>query len=149
MTAESSLGSEDFCELARQILAQGNSLRFRAVGMSMRPMIQNGDLLEVIPVRKEDIRLGDVLLYEHAAGLLFAHRVVRIVDNQGEQAFLLQGDAVRAVDGNILPHQILGRVIGIERGKHVRRLNSLPQHILAVGLALLLPVYKRNIPPKG
>lgn len=113
--AEIDLSSEQFLDLAAEILNQGSSLRFRARGVSMRPIIQDGDLLEIRPLDWGQIRRGDILLFRASPRQSLVHRVVGIQRVAGAARFLLQGDAVLQPDGWIDPMQVLGRVERIER----------------------------------
>jgi hypothetical protein len=90
-SSELSFGSDQFADLAKEILDKGRSLRFRARGLSMRPTIRDGDLLEIQPIAASaetglaktgfaetcftetcftetcfgHIHLGDILLYQY------------------------------------------------------------------------------------
>jgi len=57
-----SCGKKDFSCLAETILKQGNSIRFKAKGLSMLPSIRNGDIVAVSPITDE-ITHGDIILY--------------------------------------------------------------------------------------
>jgi signal peptidase I len=113
----------DFEVLARQILAENRSIRFRARGSSMRPFIKDGDILLVEPVREDRIRVGDIVLFGDRKGAVLAHRVIRI-DQRGESIqFLVSGDANRATDGLIPLEHVMGRVVSLEREGHRRNIN--------------------------
>lgn len=155
--AEIDLSSEQFLDLAAEILNQGRNLRFRARGVSMRPFIRDGDLLEIRLLPSQAIRRGDILLYRTTSARSLVHRVTRVRSQGGTRQFLLHGDAVLQADGWVEPGQVLGRVERVERegerlkveGKYVSKpakvivLDTLPQRLLAVGLATILPLYKR------
>ena len=113
----------DFEALARQILAEDRSIRFRARGSSMRPFIQDGDILLVEPVREYRIRAGDIVLFGDRKGAVLAHRVIRINQRDGGTQFLVSGDANRATDGLIPLEHVLGRVVSLERKGHRRNIN--------------------------
>lgn len=138
-----SLGRDDFNQIARQILSQGHTLRFRAVGVSMRPVIRDGDLLEVQPAAPDSYCKGDVLLYEQQRGSLLVHRVIAIHRENDQTALLMQGDALRLPDGLTVPAQVLGRVTQIDRNGKLTRLDSPWQRLLGWMLAVFLPLYKR------
>lgn len=157
---ELDLNSAQFFDLARQILTEGHALRFRARGVSMRPFIQDGDLLEVRFVPATDIKVGNVVLFgvgeipgkQNASPsslersdlpvTILVHRILRIRGSGREILFFIQGDAALLPDGWISPAQVLGRVSAFERNGKTRSLNTLPQRLLSLCLAWGLPLYK-------
>jgi hypothetical protein len=57
------LDSADLAKLSTDILANGSSFRFRALGSSMFPMIRAGDIITIQPIQAESLNIGDVALY--------------------------------------------------------------------------------------
>jgi len=105
-------------ELSREVLERGVSFRFRAMGGSMYPMIENGDVLTVAPLGLSAPYPGDVVEFLHPGhGGLRVHRVV----GRRNGACLVQGDGVTEPDGWIPRENILGRVTQItRRGRRIR-----------------------------
>ena len=105
-------------ELSRAVLERGASFRFRAMGGSMYPMIENGDVLTVAPLGRGALSLGDVVEFLHPGhGGLRVHRVV----GRRNGAYLVQGDGLAEPDGWIPRENILGRVTEItRRGRRIR-----------------------------
>lgn len=66
-----------FIDMSTELLRQGQSVRFRAPGLSMHPAIKEGETITVVPISSFDIKRGDILLYL-AGKKVIAHRVVRI-----------------------------------------------------------------------
>jgi hypothetical protein len=66
-----------FIDVSTQLLRQGQSVRFRAPGLSMHPAIKEGETITVVPISSFDIKRGDILLYIVGRKVV-AHRVVRI-----------------------------------------------------------------------
>ncbi len=108
--------AERFSSITEELLRQGNTVRFRASGVSMKPFIRDGDLLTVMPARTDSLRTGDVIFYNSSSNDITAHRVVAICNLEGERVFLVRGDATGGPFENITAEQILGRVAGIHRG---------------------------------
>ena len=103
--------------LTTELLSQGTTVRFRPSGRSMYPSIREGELVTVEPVVASDVTLGDIVLYRSERGLI-AHRVVGSSPTQSSVLsphYCLQGDASLCCDQPVEAHQILGRVIGVER----------------------------------
>lgn len=108
--------SAAFGELSRELLRMGKSIRFQARGVSMRPLVRDGDILLVEPLGQGPIRLGEVLLLCSAGSeRLVAHRVVQRQIKHGRIIYLVQGDQVTQPDGWMEQKQILGRVSLVER----------------------------------
>jgi signal peptidase I len=108
--------SSAFHLLTSELFAGGCGLRFQAVGRSMLPTIQDGEIVHVKPVATDMLRIGDIVLLR--TGEQFkAHRIIR----KRGQCFITRGDAGIDSDGEIRRDQILGRVTAKE-GMNSRRL---------------------------
>ena len=105
-----------FDRLAAELLGDGYRVRFRPRGVSMFPTIRSGDPLTVEPVRADEVKRGDVVLYRSDRGMI-VHRVERILDRgEGDLTFLLRGDAAQALDRPVGAGRLLGRVAVREHG---------------------------------
>jgi signal peptidase I len=108
MTNERSESSK-FHLLTSELIACGYGLRFQAIGKSMLPTIQDGEIVHVEPAASSMLRIGDIVLLR--TGEQFkAHRIIR---KRGE-CFITRGDAGVDTDGEIRSNQILGRVTAKE-----------------------------------
>ena len=105
-----------FNEITGELLRSGNRVRFRAVGASMQPTIEDGELITVAPVEPAAVKRGDILLYQGERGFI-AHRLVGLRKSaKGEDvSYLLQGDASVDSDDPVRPEQVLGRVLAVQR----------------------------------
>jgi signal peptidase I len=103
--AESSV----FHLLTSELILNGYGLRFRAIGRSMLPTIQDGEIVRVEPVAASTLRLGDIVLLRQGAEFK-AHRIIR----KRGQYFITRGDTGMDADGEIRRDQILGRVTAKE-----------------------------------
>ncbi|MGA9347302.1 MAG: S24/S26 family peptidase [Anaerolineae bacterium] len=116
-----SCGSTDFSQLSEQILRSGHRLRFQARGKSMRPCIEDGDIIEVEPVGLSAVRLGDVVFFHIDEGVTRAHRVVRRLDRDGVLVLLTKGDSRLGFDDIVCAEHVLGRVVAVEReGRRIK-----------------------------
>ena len=95
--------------LTDELIAGGYGLRFQAIGRSMLPTIQDGEIVHVKPVAGNMLRIGDIVLLRSGAEFK-AHRIIR---KRGE-CFITRGDAGVDTDGEIRCDQILGKVIAKE-----------------------------------
>ena len=101
-------------EVIADLLARGHSVRFRATGHSMHPIIRCDDYLLVEPVKA--IRRGDVVLMLADRGLT-AHRVVSVANG----TVLTRGDNAPDVDAPVDVSCVLGLVTHAERDGKMRR----------------------------
>jgi signal peptidase I len=107
-----------FADLCEELLRQGRSVRFRAPGRSMYPTIRENDVITVEPIGPLCVRVGDIVLYSLQRGVV-AHRVVRMIQHDrplpAHISFVLKGDTWRIEDEPLQEHQILGKVVTVER----------------------------------
>lgn len=107
-----SLSSRALADLSRDVLDKGRSFQFTALGYSMHPFIQNGDILTISAASAERLAVGDVAAVVHPqSGNLVIHRVT----GRTASAVTIRGDNVSAPDEPIPRTHVLGRVIRIER----------------------------------
>jgi hypothetical protein len=136
-----------FIDLSAGLLHQGQSVRFCASGQSMHPTIKEGEIITVVPVAVCDIRRGDILFYKLGKKVV-AHRLISIKEEKSNSTshssanslnhsptqsmthastlnsmrlFILRGDASLTCDEPVGTHQILGKVVSVE--KRSRSLN--------------------------
>ena len=127
-------------EIASELLRRGEHLRIKARGGSMIPFILDGDVVLVTPVENSEILVGDVVCYEKSPGRLLLHRVIK---RDGER-FVIKGDALTFTDV-VVPGQILGRVVTIERRDRVRQLDTARWRNRAI--AFFSPLLPRVLSP--
>ncbi len=128
--------SATFAELGAAVLRLGVGVRFAARGMSMQPLVQDGDLLTVQPVVARRLWVGDVALCMVEPGRVVAHRVLRKVRLGDGLRIVVQGDRASQPDGALSADQILGRVALIERGERCLRMDAVPLRVLGWMTAL-------------
>jgi len=120
-----------FNEITAELLRRGAYVRFRAIGASMQPTIEDGELITVAPVAPESVKRGDILLYQSESGV-HAHRVVGRVKGtvpllEGDcplDHYLLRGDASISCDAPVQLEQVIGRVVAVQRGNRSLALDS-------------------------
>jgi ribosomal protein S18 acetylase RimI-like enzyme len=96
-------------ELMRGVLERGVPFRFEALGFSMTPFIQHGDILTVAPLAP---RVGDVIAFvQPDTARLAVHRV--IATNNG--VVIARGDNCLEADAIIPRANVLGIVTRVER----------------------------------
>jgi signal peptidase I len=115
-----------FMSLVVRLLQDGHGARFCAVGTSMAPAIQDGDVITVEPIDRTTVQAGDIILYHHRERPV-VHRVAQVRQNtEGRTVIVVRGDGKAADDAPIEPSQILGKIVAIEprtesRAARIRR----------------------------
>lgn len=99
--------------------------RFRMIGDSMSPFVQDGDSV-IVEHGTVEIKLGDVILYQKPSlpgqaltggqgqGCV-VHRVVQVIDEGPQTLFVTKGDNRPLPDPPIGRGQILGKVVEVEK----------------------------------
>lgn len=111
----------EFTELSAEILGRGSRMRFRARGGSMRPLIRDGEIIEVKPAKVSEIRVGDIIFYRASWGSMVAHRVIKKRKEKGKMVLVTKGDSAPGFDGQVYLEQIFGKVVTVEKkGRNVK-----------------------------
>lgn len=106
-----------FPTLCRNLLAEGHPVRFTARGTSMFPFICDGDLLTVVPAGANDLRVGDVVLYERPDGRLVAHSLV-VKERRGHTTMLTtRAEGLPGADDRFASDAVLGKVVSVRTGR--------------------------------
>jgi len=119
-------------DVIADLLARGHSVRFRATGHSMHPIIRNDDYLLVSP--STQCACGDVVLTLSSRGLT-AHRVVRIADG----VVVTRGDNAPGEDE---VGRVLGVVTHIERKGKMQPVRRWSRPVLKLA-RLMVRVHRR------
>lgn len=121
---EISLTQHDLAALSSEILNTGGSFCFKARGFSMYPFIRDGDIITVQPVNPLALKKGAVAFYRSKSNRLVAHRVISRKIYDGKVMYKMSGDALLHADEQIDSDQVLGQVVGLQRGSKVIRLDK-------------------------
>lgn len=120
-----------------QLLSEGNILRIRPQGNSMYPLLVSGrDEALIEAVSADACRRNDVLLYRRDQGILVLHRLYK----KNAKGFYMVGDNQSELEGPLLPDQILGRLIAVNRNGHEFSVKHPVYRLLSSLWLLMLPV---------
>jgi len=79
---------------------------------SMRPTLDVGDIVIVVPVDSSKIYVGDIIQYWQEEGEMTVHRVVDSLQTKGAKLFTTKGDANNAPDTEpVFANQIRGKIV--------------------------------------
>src|SRR5271163_156186 len=104
--AEDHPQSKLFDAFSRELLKEGNAIRFQARGASMSPAIRDGEMVHVEPAALADLRVGDIVLVKGEMGFRL-HRLV--VADAGQDVFITRGDCASDDDPAVSGEEIIGR----------------------------------------
>ena len=77
---------------------------------SMNPVFYRGDAVMIAYKDPNDVKVGDILAYEHK-GVMITHRIIEITEDNGKLYFATKGDANEIADPYITPQgDVIGKV---------------------------------------
>lgn len=100
------------------VIERNQVLRMKVRGLSMSPLIRDGDVATITPMRGCPAEVGEVVAFSrNGDGKLTIHRVVAREKN----GWRLRGDSCAGDNGVIPAARIIGRITGVDRqGRSIR-----------------------------
>jgi polysaccharide export outer membrane protein len=95
------------------ILQEGHAMIVPVRGISMRPVLVDGDAVVIEPFLGLP-RPGQIVL-ARVEGVLVVHRLVDIVLAAGRRVYRLQGDAEPGPDAGVIREDLIGRAVALVR----------------------------------
>ncbi len=118
------ISSEDLFSAVADVLADGKEVSFTVTGKSMWPLMRHGcDRVVVEPVMRENLKVGDIVLFQAASEPLskyLLHRITKLKKNSFETA----GDGNCFRDGWFPKEAVIGRAVTVIRPNRTISLNS-------------------------
>ncbi len=123
MTSREDFRPELLGPLLRDLTADGRSAELPVRGDSMRPLLRDGDRVQVVPVGGIRIRLGDVLVLAMPSGPVI-HRAVGWWPSRQGRNLLTKGDGTIRLDAPVRGGAVVGRAVARVREGRLRRLDG-------------------------
>lgn len=98
------------CDLVAEVVRSVGIANLGVTGCSMLPAIRPGDIITIERLKFEEFRTGQVVLFSRE-GRLTAHRILAISTN----SLLTQGDVLPSIDPPVEAHNVVGRVVCVQR----------------------------------
>jgi len=96
------------------LLAEGRTIRIRADGYSMYPLIKPGSLIYIEPLVEDTVPApGEITALKKDSGFI-VHRLVRIFEEGGRKYVVTRGDSRMEEDDPEPIDHIAGRVVKVE-----------------------------------
>lgn len=112
---ELSLESPELLDYARYELSRNRTIQLRMSGSSMRPVIDEGDIVSIAPAEPTAINAQDIVLIATPSGTALIHRVLSLQNREGSLYALTRGDHSQYPDTPVPITRILGRVVALQR----------------------------------
>ncbi len=87
-------------------------------GQSMFPTLKHKDRILIKKIIPSQIKIRDIVVYRRG-NLNVSHRVVKIKNSEEGLIFYVKGDASSLID-RVTDKEIVGKVVGVIRGKKIR-----------------------------
>jgi phage repressor protein C with HTH and peptisase S24 domain len=131
-----SLPNESFFLEVKALLDEGKLVRIPVKGKSMRPFLQNGDTVEIIPATGHRIHWGDIVLARTGTGRIVLHRVTR----RKKDRLWLMGDANSSQKEQIAEEDVWAFTVTAYRKGRKHKLNSFGLRCAVVCWFLVTPL---------
>ena len=105
-------------------LIKKRNFAIKSFGNSMHPLIQDGDIIHVFRKSPLSIKVDDVVTYRKRHKLV-THRVIYKSPHKKRPFLITKGDNNATVDRKVLPENVLGEVIQVERNGNRFHIESL------------------------
>ncbi len=120
----------DIEKIAEDLLRNEHPVCLTVFGPSMRPTLRDGDRVQIVPSRAEELKQGDIALFRQH-GRLSLHR---LVGRAAEGRLFFAGDADLWRQELADPKDVLGRAAARERDARVLRLDCRVARLLGMTL---------------
>ena len=101
-------------DMVKEVVDRDVEIPLKTFGFSMRPFIYGGEWVVVRRAQAEDIRVGDILIYQ-AGNTFVAHRAIRRRCRRGHTFYTMKGDAHLGAEGEIAAEDVVAKVVAIKR----------------------------------
>ncbi|MDF2547565.1 MAG: signal peptidase [Anaerosolibacter sp.] len=107
---------------------------------SMMPLLEPGDMIFVKEIETKEVEVGDVVTYRVDQSTLVTHRVVEVIQENGELSFRTKGDANNTEDHALVTNeQLLGSLaFNIPKGGYIANFARSPKGFI---LFIIVPIF--------
>lgn len=126
------------------VIQRTGKIELPSAGISMYPLIKEGNVSTFLSVQREELKLGDICLFVTDQGALIGHRLYAVKQDGSKELFIFKGDTCFEPDDPLPFTSILGRWSGVRRNSRFQAANHWRSRLLAV-LALRVPKWHKVI----
>ena len=110
-------------------LRKGKGITLKVSGRSMRPLIEEGDVIHVEKCDPTALSIGDIITFKKNEVYL-THRVLWVRKRDNGIILITKGDNEIDVDPFVSPDDIVGKAVAIKRANRTRHLDTFPRRII-------------------
>lgn len=134
----------DLTPVMSAVIKRTGKLELPSAGISMYPLIKEGNVSTFLAVRREELKIGDICLFVTEQGALIGHRLYAVKQDGARELFIFKGDTCFEPDDPVPFASILGRWSGVSRNRRFQPANHWRSRLLAA-LALRVPKWYKVI----
>ncbi|WP_064091673.1 signal peptidase I [Rossellomorea aquimaris] len=101
--------------LLMEVMDKKGWMDLPAEGMSMYPLIHDGDQCRFVSLKEQSLKKGDIILFQDASGKLVAHRFLYIKFFGNRVKYLFKGDTNTICDEVISEEQMIGKLVKVRK----------------------------------
>lgn len=98
-----------------KVIENRGSIDVTCYGDAMFPFLREGNMTTFVPVREDELRIGDVCLFENNKGYLLFYRIMDINDEQQPALYTLRGDTCDEPESPVPFTRIIGKLTAVHR----------------------------------
>ncbi len=110
-------------------LRKGKGITLKVSGRSMRPLIEEGDVIHVEKCDPTALSIGDIITFKKNEVYL-THRVLWVRKRDNGIILITKGDNEIDVDPLVSPDEIVGKAVAIKRANRTRHLDTFHLRII-------------------
>lgn len=104
-----------------KVLQIRGTIDMPATGTSMFPFIREGEVCRFVSMDRENVKRGDILLYQSNQGQLIAHRLI----HKAGDLYQCKGDSNLGNDDWVSSGQLIGKMVYVSKNHKIIHLNGL------------------------
>jgi signal peptidase I len=112
---ELSLESPELLEYARYELSRNRQIHLRMSGTSMKPTIDEGDVVTIAAVDPTSLKSRDIILCVTSSGTVMIHRVMSLQTRENVLYAITRADQSQYHDIPVPITQVIGRAVAVQR----------------------------------
>lgn len=128
----------DLMPVMSAVIERTGKIELPSVGISMYPLIKEGNVSTFMTVRREELNIGDICLFNTTQGSLIGHRLHAVKQDGAQEWFIFKGDTCFEPDDPVPFSSIIGRWAGVRSNSRFVPANHWRSKLIAV-LAKFVP----------
>jgi len=110
----------------------------------MWPYLRTGDKVVVERVCSEDLRRGDIIVYQ-SGGRFVCHRLIRKLNRGSGFLLFSRGDASWSCPDTVTGDMLVGRVSAVIKNGKIKSLEGCSRKLLNRAIVIVLPLFARTV----